>query len=171
MNSYSFEKQPLEEKTKYAGFWIRFAAYLLDAIILGIPFTILVIVIFVISIGSMKGSFDPSFWEQGDITDKQAITLILSYIIVMVLGIIISVAYFAGMHASIWQATIGKKLLKLKVTDLHGNRITFWRSFGRLLAMSFLSGIFYFGYIMTAFTEKKQSLHDLIVGTVVRQGD
>jgi uncharacterized RDD family membrane protein YckC len=171
MNSYSLEKQSLEEKTRYGGFWIRFAAYLLDSIVLGIPLTIIIVVIFVISLGSMEGVTDPSFWEQGEITDKQVITLILTYIIAMVLAVITSVAYFAGMHASSWQATIGKKLLKLKVTDIQGNRITFWRAFGRLMAMVLLSGILYIGYIMIAFTEKKQSLHDLIAGTVVIQVD
>uniref|UniRef100_UPI0013C2DACA RDD family protein n=1 Tax=Klebsiella pneumoniae TaxID=573 RepID=UPI0013C2DACA len=87
--------------------------------------------------------------------------------VIILVSLIAAVAYFAGMHASKWQATVGKKLLGLKVTDLHGNRITFWRALGRYLAMSFLSGILLIGYIIAAFTEKKQSLHDLIASTIV----
>ena len=89
------------------------------------------------------------------------------------INLVSAVAYFAGLHASKWQGTIGKKILGLKVTDLKGNRISFWRAFGRYLAMSFLSGILLIGYIMAAFTEKKQGLHDLIAGTLVvkKQGD
>ncbi|ETI68093.1 RDD family protein [Neobacillus vireti] len=166
MEPYSLEKQPVKQ-VKFAGFWIRFAAYLLDSIIISIPLTIIMIVIMVFGFGTMDVFADPAALENEVITDQQAISLLFLSLLMILIGLIGSTAYYAGMHASKWQATVGKKLLKLKVTDLQGNRISFWRAFGRLLAMSFLSGIFYIGYIMAAFTEKKQSLHDLIAGTVV----
>lgn len=164
-----FEKQSLGEDKDYAGFWIRFAASLLDGIIIAIPMIIIMVIVFFLMFAS-SGAFevltDPAAME-GDISNQQIFKLLVTYGIVLVLSIIIPVFYFAGMHASKWQATIGKKLLKLKVTDLHGNRITFWRALGRYLAMAFLSSIFYIGYIIAGFTEKKQALHDLIAGTVV----
>jgi uncharacterized RDD family membrane protein YckC len=164
-----FEKQSLGEDKDYAGFWIRFAASLLDGIIIAIPMIIIMVIVFFLMFAS-SGAFevltDPAAME-GDISNQQIFTLLVTYGIVLVLSIIIPVVYFAGMHASKWQATIGKKLLKLKVTDLHGNPITFWRALGRYLAMAFLSSIFYIGYIIAGFTEKKQALHDLIAGTVV----
>ncbi|WHY87908.1 RDD family protein [Neobacillus novalis] len=166
MEPYSLEKQPAKQ-VKYGGFWMRFAAYLLDSVIISIPLTILMIVIMVFGLGTMDVFTDPAAVENGDITNQQAISLLLLTLLMVLIGVVVSTVYYAGMHASKWQATVGKKLLKLKVTDLQGNRISFWRAFGRLLAMSFLSGIFYIGYIMAAFTEKKQSLHDLIAGTVV----
>lgn len=38
------------------------------------------------------------------------------------------VLYFAFCEASVWQGTIGKRLLRLRVTDLAGRRATLWRT-------------------------------------------
>jgi uncharacterized RDD family membrane protein YckC len=57
----------------------------------------------------------------------------------------------------------------MKVTDLNGNRISFERATGRHFA-KWLSGlILCIGYIMVGFTERKQGLHDLLAGTLVRR--
>ncbi|KAB2337325.1 RDD family protein [Cytobacillus depressus] len=166
------EKQHYDEQKEYGGFWIRFAAYLIDSIIIGVPLLIISTIIFMIFFGS-TGAFEMMMADpySAEISDEQALMFLGSYLgavgITGLISIIVAVAYFAGLHSSKWQATIGKKLLGLKVTDLKGNRISFWRALGRYLAMSFLSGILLIGYIIAAFTEKKQSLHDLIAGTVV----
>lgn len=77
--------------------------------------------------------------------------------------------YEALMTSSEKRATLGKMAFGLTVTDLNGNRITFWRATGRHFA-KILSGLILFvGYVMVAFTEKKQGLHDMIAGTVVVQ--
>jgi uncharacterized RDD family membrane protein YckC len=168
------ESQPTVERRDYAGFWIRFVAYLLDSIIIGIPTTILIFIVLFFMIGSTVGLealTDPAFMDsdyvETQMTDQEALSLLGGYLLSILLSFIITVLYYAGMHASKWQATIGKKLLGLVVTDLKGNRISFWRGFGRYLAMAFLSSIFMIGYIIAAFTKKKQSLHDLIAGTFV----
>jgi uncharacterized RDD family membrane protein YckC len=166
----TWEGELTEHKREYAGFWIRFAAYLLDSIIIGIPVTILNFVVIFGFIGSTVGFealMDPNYIETAELTDQEAISLLLGYLVSLIISLIITVLYYAGMHASKWQATIGKKLLGLVVTDLKGNRISFWRGLGRYLAMAFLSSIFMIGFIVAAFTEKKQSLHDLIAGTFV----
>jgi uncharacterized RDD family membrane protein YckC len=69
--------------------------------------------------------------------------------------------------SSEWQATVGKRVMSIVVTDLHGGRISFGRATGRHFAKylsAFLLGI---GFIMAAFTSKKQALHDIIAETVV----
>jgi uncharacterized RDD family membrane protein YckC len=173
----SLEKQPYEstkEYEEYGGFWLRFAAYLIDSIIVGIPLTILSIVIFMIFFGTSDAFntmiSDPSYMET-EMTNEEAFAFMGSYFgalgVTFLVNLVVAVAYFAGLHASKWQGTVGKKLLGLKVTDLNGNRISFWRALGRYLAMAILSGIFLIGYIIAAFTEKKQALHDLIASTVV----
>ncbi|CAM3684898.1 RDD family protein [Mesobacillus zeae] len=78
----------------------------------------------------------------------------------------VSSLYFSILHCSKWQATIGKKLLELKMTDYEGRKISFWRASGRQFA-TVLSYLLLFGYIMAGFTAKKQSLHDLIARTLV----
>src|SRR5208283_3281564 len=75
--------------------------------------------------------------------------------------------YEALMLSSSYQATLGKMIFGMKVTDLNGNRLSFAHATGRHFA-KWLSGmILGIGYIMVAFTERKQGLHDLIAGTVV----
>jgi uncharacterized RDD family membrane protein YckC len=78
--------------------------------------------------------------------------------------------YEAFMESSSYQATLGKMICGLKVTDIYGNRISFERATGRHFA-KWLSGmVLGIGYIMVGFTERKQGLHDLVAGTLVRRG-
>ena len=77
--------------------------------------------------------------------------------------------YEAFMESSSYQATLGKMIFGMRVTDLNGNRISFERATGRHFA-KWLSGLALgIGYIMVAFTERKQGLHDLLAGTLVRR--
>jgi uncharacterized RDD family membrane protein YckC len=75
--------------------------------------------------------------------------------------------YSAGLESSAQQATIGKRAMGLQVTDLSGDRISFLRATGRYFAKILSVLIFFIGFIMIAFTEKKQGLHDMIAGTLV----
>jgi len=59
--------------------------------------------------------------------------------------------------------------LSMKVTDLQGNRISFARATGRHFAKYISAMILLIGYIMAGFTERKQALHDMITGTLVRR--
>jgi uncharacterized RDD family membrane protein YckC len=84
-----------------------------------------------------------------------------------VLGVVAQWLYFAVQESGVEQATIGKKLLGLKVTDLNGERISFGKATGRYFAKIISGIILLIGYIMAAFTDKKQALHDMIAGTLV----
>jgi uncharacterized RDD family membrane protein YckC len=75
--------------------------------------------------------------------------------------------YFAYQESSEAQATIGKRALGIKVTDEAGNRISFGRATGRYFAKIISTLILLIGFIMVAFTRKKQGLHDMIAGTLV----
>ena len=75
--------------------------------------------------------------------------------------------YFALMESSRFQGTLGKMAVQIKVTDLEGNRLTFGRATGRHFG-KIVSGLTLgIGYIMAAFTEKKQGLHDIMAGCLV----
>jgi uncharacterized RDD family membrane protein YckC len=132
----------------YAGFWLRFAALVVDGILLGI-----VGVIFGVLIGVAASA------------QATAIATVLTLAIIA-----ISILYFPIMESSARQATWGKKLVGIMVTDYNGNRISFWRALGRFLGKVISQLIFYIGYIMAAFTERKQALHDIIAGTLVVKG-
>ena len=77
--------------------------------------------------------------------------------------------YEALMESSAYQATLGKMILGMKVTDLYGNRISFARATGRLFAKIVSAMILGIGFIMVGFTERKQGLHDMMAGTLVRR--
>lgn len=75
--------------------------------------------------------------------------------------------YYSLLESSAKQATWGKQICGLKVTDLQGNRLTFGRAMGRAAAKVFLSNACFLGYLAVFFTEKRQTLHDLVAGTLV----
>ena len=127
---------------EYAGFWRRFAAYIIDNILVSVVFWLVALVL-----GAIAG-------DGG---------VIVAYI----LGTIGAFVYFAAMESSSSQATVGKIALGIQVTDLQGNRISFGKALGRNLAKILSALILYIGFIMAAFTAQKQGLHDMIAGTLV----
>ena len=84
-----------------------------------------------------------------------------------VFSLVLPWLYEAFMMSSEWQATVGKRAMSIAVTGINGSRISFARATGRHFAkwISFCTlGI---GFIMAAFTAKKQALHDMIAETLV----
>jgi uncharacterized RDD family membrane protein YckC len=79
----------------------------------------------------------------------------------------IQTLYFALMESSNYQATIGKMVLGLKVTDVNDGKLDFIKALVRNLSKIISGMILLIGYIMAGFTEKKQALHDMIAGTLV----
>lgn len=149
----------------YAGFWLRFVAFIIDSLILGIPLSVLIgLGAAVFGLSAAIGSLHPD-------EAPQALLGILGLgFVFAVLGVFLvgGWLYYAWTESSSWQATLGKKTLGLYVTDLGGQRISFARATGRFFG-KILSGHFtiYIGYIMAGFTEKKQALHDMIAGCLV----
>jgi len=140
----------------YAGFWRRLAAFLIDNIILGIVGVVVGIVVGIV----IYFIYDVEEYNSGGVR-------ILSTIISFVLSCLLSWLYYAFMESSSLQATPGKMALRIIVTDLNGNRITFWKATARYCSKGISTMLLFIGYIMAAFTEKKQALHDLAAGTLV----
>ncbi len=148
----------------YAGFWLRFVAYLIDSVILGIPSGIVIVVVLAATgvMGSIHGGIPE---EPQAIMALLGMTFILG---VVTLVLVVTWLYFAGMESSSWQGTVGKRALGLYVTDLGGRAVSFGRASGRFFG-KLISGLipFAIGYIMAGFTAKKQALHDMIAGCLV----
>ena len=85
-------------------------------------------------------------------------------------GFVLWWLYHALFESSAAQATLGKQALRLKVTDIYGRRISFGRAAGRTLAKILSLITLTIGYIMAAFTLRKQALHDFVAETVVLRG-
>lgn len=82
-------------------------------------------------------------------------------------GFLVGWFYYAGLESSARQATIGKSAMGLVVTGVDGNRISFLRATGRYFAKWLSAVILLIGFIMAAFTARKQALHDMIASTLV----
>ena len=72
------------------------------------------------------------------------------------------------MESSSWQATLGKKVLNLRVTDMAGARISFGKATGRHFA-KLITGLIPLGigFAMAGLTEKRQALHDMLASCLV----
>jgi uncharacterized RDD family membrane protein YckC len=142
----------------YGGFWIRVVAAIIDTIILRVV---------VAPVGIIFGSLGLA---GGMMTGVPHIGLhLLGGGVTALLLIFGSWLYEAFMESSSYQATLGKMIFGMKVTDLNGNRISFERATGRHFAKWLSAMILFIGYIMVGFTERKQGLHDLLAGTLVRR--
>lgn len=131
--------------TLYAKFRRRVAAYLIDFVIAIVAMSL---------IGFFWGMTDPTVANEDDFSLNIA-AFLLTFI------------YMAGMESSGYQATLGKLAVGIKVTDLKGQRISFARAVGRYFAHIASGLTFGFGYVMAAFTQRRQALHDKMAGTLV----
>lgn len=145
MTTYPF---PTLTQTR-AGFRRRLLAYLIDSTLVGLLNGVL---------GYLLGIGYALIGVQNETT------LLLHGLLV---GVVTAWLYFAGMESSPQQATLGKQLVGIKVTDLAGHRLSMEIATRRFFA-KFLSGILLgAGYWMVALREDKQSLHDKLTGCLV----
>ncbi|HRK27426.1 MAG TPA: RDD family protein [Chitinophagales bacterium] len=150
---------------QYAGFWLRFVAFLIDNIALG--FFMAIVVTPLLRLLGYDLSFDMEYLNS-EADSEEAMAALYDYL-VMNMGIqfIVGWLYFAYMESSPNQATLGKMALSLKVTDLDGNKLDFAKATMRYFGKIGSALTLYIGFLMAAFTQKKQALHDIIAGALV----
>ncbi len=146
------------EMISHAGFLSRFAAALIDGVILTcVDFLLLLIV----------NAIDPHPIDyRHGFTLKKENWLLLGALY-NVWNFILTWLYFTLSESSASQATLGKKALGLVVTDEAGQRISFGRANGRYFGKIISGLLLCIGYLMAAFTDRKQALHDIMAGTLV----
>ena len=159
----------------YAGFWWRVLAWAIDNAILGFC-TLLIDDLLGASpwrrlgIPSGGGSI-VNISDTIDLTTRQASSLEWGHHLGLgwpdLIGLLLPVAYYAGLESSRWQATLGKRICRLRVTGLDGGRISLARALGRYFGKFLSALIFCIGFLMVAWTARKQGLHDLLAGTLV----
>jgi len=150
--------------TNYAGFWLRFVAALIDGILLG---AVIYPIITILGIGAVANSAE----SMESMDEAQAMSAMGG---MMAMGFatnavvfVIWTLYYSLMESSSKQASVGKMVLGLKVTDVNGNKLDFVKALIRNASKLISSFILCIGYIMAGFTEKKQALHDMIASTLV----
>jgi len=88
-------------------------------------------------------------------------------ILTNIIAIIFTWLYYSLQHCSDYQATVGMRVLKLKIIDTNSEKITFLRATCRYFTSIISALILGIGFFMIAWTKKKQGLHDLICDTLV----
>jgi len=143
----------------YAGFWIRVVANFLDALVIAIPAMILDYMAYQIA--------GPSNVSYLDYLSDPTVPFWSTYNTVgFILGTILGVLYY-GIMTSKYKATVGKMIVGIQVINENDEAISFARATGRYFAYTLSGLILYIGYIMVAFSSKKQGLHDKICKTYV----
>jgi uncharacterized RDD family membrane protein YckC len=153
--------------TNYAGFWLRFVAVIIDGIILGaVQFVAIMPVLGIMGIGIADNmeNFDSS--DQAEAMSMVASMMAMAGV-AQIVFLVIQTLYYSLMESSSYQASVGKMVLGLKVTDTNGAKLDFTKALIRNLCKIISSMILLIGYLMAAFTEKKQALHDMIANTLV----
>lgn len=140
------ENQVHTQGQRYAGFWMRFWAYLLDLIVIGSIDRILIKPIFRL--------LDIPLLESNLFAPISVATAITFY------------AYFVLM-TRYFQQTLGKMVFGIKVVGLMEERLSWKTILFREWIGRFISSTIVIGYIITAFLPKKQGLHDLFSDTSV----
>jgi uncharacterized RDD family membrane protein YckC len=144
----------------YAGFWLRFVAWIVDWIILSVAFSF-------ISVPLMATTSMRSWMDHPPQSPEEILVFFTTFSKLAVLALVFNWLYYALLESSAWQATIGKKTLGLEVTDMAGHRISFARATGRYFGKIVSVLILWIGFIMAGFTAQKQALHDMMAGCLV----
>lgn len=142
-----------------AGFWMRLAAWVVDALLVGV----LQVGVF-LGLAVIAAIFERYKNEvfRTVISDNIVATVILIFFAV-------SFLYFVLQESSTKQATVGKRLLGLAVIHKEGGRIGFFRALGRWMAHGLSDVLLGIGYLIQPFNQDKQALHDLVSRCVVIQ--
>ncbi len=94
----------------------------------------------------------------------------LAVVIATAVGLLFDSVYFTVFESSSMQASPGKWLLGLRVTDLDGRRISLLRASTRYLGKCVSAVLLLLGFVMVAFHRRKQGLHDVLARTLVMRG-
>ena len=135
-------------QVRYGGFWIRVAAYIIDAIILGIIGAIIATALGV-------NFSDPNVAQNGRYQSASGLNLVVAFI------------YFAGLW-TVMGGSLGQRILGMRIVDANsGAPIGFGKAALRALGLYISFLVCFIGVIWVAFDARKQGWMDKIGGTVV----
>ena len=131
-------------EVEYAGFWRRLLSFLIDLLILWVP--------------ASAFRWSASYFDIAGITLELIDFSYVSFVWAL---------YYGLMESSQFQATLGKRVLRLKVTSYSGDRISFWNAVGRFLGQIIAVLPLGIGIFMIGWTKRKQGIHDMLANCLV----
>ena len=160
--AYGTYAPPVTRAVGYGGFWIRFVAFIIDYIVVRIAMIPFALLFF----GRLM-LFGMIPRHGGYMGPDEVLPIVGAAMKLVLIQVAIFWIYEALMTSSTKQATLGKMIFGLKITDTQGQRISFARASGRHFG-KYVSGlILMIGYIIAAFSPRKQALHDMMADTLV----
>jgi uncharacterized RDD family membrane protein YckC len=163
------EEDEVSDVGVYAGLGRRIVAFIVDAIL------ILLMWLVVITVFSLTNGVRYAYYlvvkrapiDSLTVAGTTDAALVPIFAALGMLIIIIPWLYYAGFESSRSQATPGKVLMGIVVTDLEGNKPTFARATLRQFAKFISALILFIGFLMIGLTKNHQGLHDKIAGCLV----
>ncbi|MFN7250642.1 MAG: RDD family protein [Anaerobacillus sp.] len=149
MDELNIQEEIIRPTYRFAGFWMRFWAYLLDLLVVSSLTSIIVTPI--LNISGLRG------------------VQLAFFSIEIILIAIVTLLYFVLLTKK-WGQTIGKRVFGIKVVSKNSQQLTwsaliFREVVGRYILQAFT--LSYTLYVIVAFQRKKQGLHDMIGDTYV----
>ncbi len=173
-NVFNQVRQPghAERVWGYAGFWWRVLAWLIDSLILGAAG---IVIQLAFGHSGVAPSGDGRIWHAGSMIPISLAPVVTMHVsrsvtggwLITMVGFVLQGAYFTLLESSRWQATLGKRACGLRVARLDGGRISLARAIGRYFAKFLSALILCIGFLMIAWTRRKQGLHDILAETLV----
>jgi uncharacterized RDD family membrane protein YckC len=139
----------------FAGVGTRLIAQIIDGLILG--FVLSLIIVPIVGVGVFSESME--LYENDTAVAAMIAAIIVPIILLAIAGPII---YETVMISSAKQATLGKIIMKIKVVDEQGQRLTFGASLGRAVVKNVTSSMCILLWLWPLFNDKEQALHDLV---------
>jgi uncharacterized RDD family membrane protein YckC len=158
---------PFRPAFEYGGFWIRFVAYFIDVIILGVASSAVQLLL-------LGSTYRPFANMRQPIPPDQALAAFGAVMGAMALSMLVAVvmgASYEGFFVSRVGATPGKMVFGLKVIRPNGAPLSLGRAIGRYFAKWLSSMTLCIGYIIAGFDAEKRAMHDMIVDTRVVKAD
>jgi uncharacterized RDD family membrane protein YckC len=160
------------EALRYAGFWMRLLAWIVDAVVLAVIWQVVVLAFPAAPTPPPPGADVAAMWKYWLASlppDKMAASTIISW------------AYFVLQESSSVQATLGKRLLGIRVSREDGGRLGLGAASVRAWPLYLNSASWIFGgwiggmvgvlafisCVAIAFSSRKQGLHDKMAGAVL----
>jgi uncharacterized RDD family membrane protein YckC len=157
---------------KSAFIWKRTAAFAIDILIIVILITLLIVLInWIFQLPVEYASIFEARGLQVKTTDYVRDNFYKIVVIYSLAKLSVVISYFAGLESSRWQATIGKRIFKIKVGKPDGSRLSMKNALLRIFGKWLSGQILAIGYLMAFFTENNRALHDFIAGTLVFESE
>ena len=146
---------------RYAGFWIRAAARVVDLVLILAAFNLF-------WLGDRYGA-DAGWWSPSFLSDEGSPSdagFSMANVLRGVFFFGFPVFYYVFLHGAYGQ-TFGKMAMKIRVLDADGSPVTYRKAFLRYLGYFLCDLTLDIGYVWAAFDPRKQGLHDKACRTIV----